>query len=852
LNTTGERRASKFTPTQRELIVSYRFRNRAVLVPSLIVVATTIGAAGAAAATVKQRQAQVPSPAVTIEVIADGAAPFSPTDGAGQDSAANNGRVRAGDPVTVRVTVAGAGDVSVTTDGRLGWSEPAAPGCVTETNTVTCAGSESGSGPVVYALAATASPAATAGDATTAITATSGAEHATASVVVTAAAPDLVASLTAPSFTGRTTYLGVQGVLVTYGVHLTKAATTAAVSDAKASFGFELDTSAIPGATVVGCSANGAPDGYAVSSAAASDLRTVADVPATGRVVAGGAWSCTAGTARVTVTGATTNPASAPSTAWDGMPLPADRSVASAGAVQLFVPLSTIGDAGFDAVVAVGAVEGSVTGVANASRVVAPGAQRHDTLTATGIGNVEAKVALTQTVNGTAATTEPGPLVAAGAPLVWVHTVSNTGNVALSAVTVVDAQGRHGEPVIANGSRSGDLDGDGVLDSGEVWAFAIEGTQPAGTIEHVATVSSQSAADGSTVAATAVAYSTAVPAAEVPAVTAGPAAVTPESPAAAAPGAGAPGSVVALGAADNKVALKVFINEQEFTATPGPVAVQSETNAIRYEVTNNSAETVSAIEVLNDKVDNDAANIDCGGTPKNVIASLAAGARKSCTTMIEPNAPGTVTFTASTTVGGVADASVSAGYQVKPASIDLELTVNGQDADAAPGITVTPNQILTLAYAVRNTGQVDLADILVHHPEDDTGAFDEIACVSINGDPAVDESIELLHPGQSVNCTLTLRATAGQFSTTASADGDAATDTGTPLEVDGEPIVISDSDAMVYTATGGTTTTTSTVAPTSTIGQGGTNSEYVTWWAAGVFGAGFGLWVLTKRRRRIY
>ena len=73
--------------------------------------------------------------------------------------------------------------------------------------------------------------------------------------------------------------------------------------------------------------------------------------------------------------------------------------------------------------------------------------------------------------------------ILAGLPITWTYKVSNTGNVALSGVTVTDNQ----EGSITN-RISGDTDSDGLLDTNEVWTYTKTGTAQPGSYSNTGSV----------------------------------------------------------------------------------------------------------------------------------------------------------------------------------------------------------------------------------------------------------------------------------------------------------------------------------------------------------------------------
>jgi hypothetical protein len=94
--------------------------------------------------------------------------------------------------------------------------------------------------------------------------------------------------------------------------------------------------------------------------------------------------------------------------------------------------------------------------------------------------------------NGLDADTAPGVDELVGDPVTWTYVLTNTGDVALSSITLVDDQGE--VPVF----KGGDTNGDGLLDPDEVWTFEASGTAAEGQYTNVATATGTDP-DGGTV-----------------------------------------------------------------------------------------------------------------------------------------------------------------------------------------------------------------------------------------------------------------------------------------------------------------------------------------------------------------
>jgi uncharacterized repeat protein (TIGR01451 family) len=88
-------------------------------------------------------------------------------------------------------------------------------------------------------------------------------------------------------------------------------------------------------------------------------------------------------------------------------------------------------------------------------------------------------------------------------------------------------------------------------------------------------------------------------------------------------------------------------------------------------------------------------------------------------------------------------------------ALDLEKYTNGQDADNAPGPYLAPGEPLTWTYTITNTGNVDVADIVV----------------SDDQEPGLSCGQSLLAIDETFSCTLTSTASGGQYANLATASG---------------------------------------------------------------------------------
>jgi hypothetical protein len=192
---------------------------------------------------------------------------------------------------------------------------------------------------------------------------------------------------------------------------------------------------------------------------------------------------------------------------------------------------------------------------------------------------------------------------------------------------------------------------------------------------------------------------------------------------------------------DPGIEIEKRTNSQDADSAPGPTIAVGGQVLWEYIVRNTGNVRLTGIEVSDDDA---AVKVTCPAT------ALGAGESMICT------AKGTAVGCQYKNVGTVIasqpdgpeltadDASHYFGDQ--NAKIDVELAVNGQDADDAPGVEVRAGDPLQWSYVVTNTGDVNLAEIKV---TDDGGSAPSCPTTS-------------LRPGEKMTCTAGGTAASGQ------------------------------------------------------------------------------------------
>ena len=355
------------------------------------------------------------------------------------------------------------------------------------------------------------------------------------------------------------------------------------------------------------------------------------------------------------------------------------------------------------------AIEGQYANTATVTGRTTEGSQASDTDTSHYFGS-QPEVSLQKMTNGEDADTAPGPSVVVGEAVTWTYEVSNTGNVALSDVTITDDNGTPSDPsddvtvcIISN------------LPTSNTQSCTRTGTAVPGQYENQGTV------------------------------TANP-----------------PGSLTPVNDSDlshyfgAKPEIEIIKSTagQEANQPPGPFILVGDPVTWQYQVTNTGNVALSDISVADDS-----------GTPDDPgddvtvcsIASLDVAEQQSCSlngTAAEGQYANVGKATGTPTVGEpVTDTDISHYFGAQPA-ITLVKSTNGQDADSAPGPYILVGNAVNWKYVVSNTGNVALSDVTI---KDDNGT---------PGDPADDVTvctIAVLDVGTQSTCNLSGTAAVGQY-----------------------------------------------------------------------------------------
>ncbi len=305
----------------------------------------------------------------------------------------------------------------------------------------------------------------------------------------------------------------------------------------------------------------------------------------------------------------------------------------------------------------------------------------------------EPSIDVEKSTNDEDADAPAGPLIAVGDPVTWTYDVTNTGDVTLTDITVVDDKigAVPGSPIAA-------------IAPGEVVTLTATETAVPGPYANSVTV------------------------------------------------AGDPGTGTFVSDSDPShyfgveaaISIEKATNGFDADAPPGPPLLVGSTVTWRYFVTNNGNVDLDDVSVSDDVI----GPIACPQT------TLAAGESMTCTAVTGVVLPGpyanVATVTGRTPLDDVVSDSNPSHYFGLEAAISIEKATNGFDADAPPGPPLRPGSTVTWSYFVTNNGNVAIDDISVSDdkigpiacPQTTLAAGESMTCTAVTG---------VVLPGQYVN-----------------------------------------------------------------------------------------------------
>ena len=335
-------------------------------------------------------------------------------------------------------------------------------------------------------------------------------------------------------------------------------------------------------------------------------------------------------------------------------------------------------------------------------------------------------ITIEKSTNGVDADTAPGPFVPAGDPVAWTYEVTNTGNTTLQGVIVTDDQG-----VTVTCPRTS-------LSQGESMTCTATGTATAGQYANLGSVSATDSL-GNPV------------------------------------GASDPSHYFGSSA---DISVEKATNGDDADSIPGPLVPVGDPVAWTYTITNQGNIDLTGVTLDDDRLPPiDLTTCTWGSGTVGVLGpnDTAAGGVDEATCSVTGATATSGQYENHATVTGSPDGGTTTITDNDPshyfgvdASIQLEKSTNGVDADTPTGPDVPVGEPVQWTYEVTNTGNTPvLAPTVTDSPAQ------TVSC----------PRVAALAPGDSLTCHATGTAQPGQYTNTATA---------TANDVFGQPLVASD------------------------------------------------------------
>ncbi|MCA9246453.1 MAG: VCBS repeat-containing protein [Planctomycetales bacterium] len=345
---------------------------------------------------------------------------------------------------------------------------------------------------------------------------------------------------------------------------------------------------------------------------------------------------------------------------------------------------------------------------------------------------VDSGIHIEKSTNGQDADSPTGPLLAIGSTASFSYVVTNTGNVPLSNVVLVDDNGTPGNAMddFSPLFVTGDANMDGKLDTNEAWIYTAMRTVTAGQYSNLGKVTSEDPLG---------------------------AMVMDDDPS------HHYGVVVGID-------IEKATNGQDADTPTGPMILVGDTATFTYVVTNTGEVPLQGILIFDDAgtpgntLDDFVPTYTGGDTNNDGFLDIDETWTYEATHTVTAGQYGNTGYVQGNTDTGtfVTDTDPSHHYGVEPVlGIDIEKATNGQDADNPTGPMIAVGDTATFTYEVTNTGNVPFVTIIVL---DDAGtpgnSMDDFSPTYTGGDTNNNGELD---PGETWMFEATHVVTPGQY-----------------------------------------------------------------------------------------
>ena len=322
-----------------------------------------------------------------------------------------------------------------------------------------------------------------------------------------------------------------------------------------------------------------------------------------------------------------------------------------------------------------------------------------------------AEIAIETRVNGQDADSAPGTVLVPGTNASLTYLVTNPGIVSLSTVSVIDDNGTPGNAADDFNATysSGDANSNGQLDVGETWTYTATRMVVAG----------QTTRSGK---ATGTASSTTVTNSD------------------------AANYLARLPAID----VKTYVNNQDADSPTGPILAAGSSATFRYVVTNTGNVALGNVVVTDDNgtpgnaADDFNATYSSGDTNGNSLLDLSETWTLVATrTVVAGQFSGVGSVTAQDSIAQAVNDGDAVNYFGSAPAFNVQMSVDGDDADSPPGPTFTAGSSMTFEYVVTNTGNVPLGPAVVDDNGTPENPADDFEPTHVSGDLNFNERMDV-------------------------------------------------------------------------------------------------------------
>ncbi len=367
---------------------------------------------------------------------------------------------------------------------------------------------------------------------------------------------------------------------------------------------------------------------------------------------------------------------------------------------------------------------------------------------------VRTGISIVKSTNNEDANTPPGPWLLVGTTATFTYVVTNTGDTALTIVSITDDNGTPGNPAddFAPTYVSGDTNGNNRLDTTETWTYTATRTVTPGQHTNTATVVGNPVDDVGSDITTLAEVSASDPSNH-------------------------------FGVAAGIQVVK-STNGQDANSPPGPEIAAGSAATFTYVVTNTGSVALRSITLTDDN--------GTPGNPGDDFHPTFTGGDTNGNNLLDTTETWTYTATRTVTAGQYTNTATVTGHPVNAAGADIPgapdatntdvsnhfgyvggiaitKLVNGIDTGIGTGPTLAIGSLVTFTYQVRNTGNIALTDIIVTDDNGTSGTTaDDWSPVYVSGDTDGDGVLDVT---ETWVYTATRVVTAGVYSNTATVTG---------------------------------------------------------------------------------